>query len=153
MARHVRSPLVCCPADCQQRFPGWRRGRGLGGLEAPSTAAERETGRDRRDGDPGRDHEQPDHDPCRLARCPVLERLDDERVAQRPVAEVLGDDRWYASGVAYSWSYNRSIAVDPYAVRMARPIAMPIMRETVTTAEAIPNEPRPADSTAAVERA
>ena len=35
----------------------------------------------------GRDHEQPDHDRGRLARRPFLERLDDERVAQRPVAQ------------------------------------------------------------------
>ena len=40
----------------------------------------------------------------------------------------------------------------PYAVRTASPTAMPIIRATVTVAEAIPNAARPADSTAAVER-
>src|SRR5438445_708446 len=36
---------------------------------------------------------------------------------------------------------------------MARPTAMPIMRATVTTAEAVPNARRPTASTAAAERA
>ena len=40
----------------------------------------------------GRDDEQPDHDRRRLARRPGLERADDQRVAQRPVAQGLGDE-------------------------------------------------------------
>ena len=36
--------------------------------------------------------EQADHDRGRLARRPLLERVDDERVAQRPVAQRLGDE-------------------------------------------------------------
>ena len=44
------------------------------------------------------------------------------------------------------------MVVEPYAVRTATPIAMPIIRATVTIALAIPNEARPAVSTAAVER-
>ena len=44
------------------------------------------------------------------------------------------------------------MVVEPYAVRMARPTAMPSIRATVTTADAVPNARRPAASTAAVER-
>ena len=36
------------------------------------------------------DDEQPDHDRGGLARRPLLERVDDERVAQRPVAQDSG---------------------------------------------------------------
>src|SRR6478735_11927702 len=42
--------------------------------------------------------------------------------------------------------------VDPAAVRIDTPIAIPIIRATVTIALAIPNDARPADSTAAVLR-
>ena len=44
------------------------------------------------------------------------------------------------------------MVVEPYAVRIASPTAMPSIRATVTTAEAAPNERWPAASTAAVER-
>src|ERR1051325_4041720 len=44
------------------------------------------------------------------------------------------------------------MTVEPYAARIARPIAIPIIRATVTVADAAPNDERPADSTAAVER-
>src|SRR5918993_3255146 len=46
----------------------------------------------------GRDQEHADHDPRRLARRPCLERLDHEPVAQRPVAERLGDERQVGVG-------------------------------------------------------
>src|SRR5215203_3841610 len=42
------------------------------------------------------------------------------------------------SGVAYTWSYRRSMVVEPYAVRMARPTAIPTIRATVTVDEATP---------------
>src|SRR6476469_35928 len=44
------------------------------------------------------------------------------------------------------------MVVEPYAVRTATPIAIPIIRATVTIALAIPNEARPALSIAAVLR-
>ncbi len=44
------------------------------------------------------------------------------------------------------------MVVEPYAVRIARPTAIPSIRATVTTADAVPNVRRPAASTAAVER-
>ena len=44
------------------------------------------------------------------------------------------------------------MVVEPYAVRIASPTAMPIIRATVTTDEAAPKARRPAASTAAVER-
>ena len=44
------------------------------------------------------------------------------------------------------------MVVEPYAVRIASPTAIPIIRATVTTADATPNARRPAASTAAVER-
>ena len=44
------------------------------------------------------------------------------------------------------------MVVEPYEVRIARPTAIPSMRATVTTADAVPNARRPAASTAAVER-
>jgi hypothetical protein len=44
------------------------------------------------------------------------------------------------------------IVVEPYAVSAAIPTAMPIIRATVTVAEAAPKAARPAASTAAVER-
>src|SRR6476469_3431854 len=44
------------------------------------------------------------------------------------------------------------MVVEPYAVRIATPIAIPIIRATVTIALAIPNAARPALSTAAVLR-
>ena len=56
-------------------------------------AAERECRRHRGQRHERRDHEQPDHDRRGLARCPRFEGLDDQRVAQRPVAQVLGDVR------------------------------------------------------------
>ena len=46
--------------------------------------------------------------------------------------------RRYASADAYTWSYRRSMVVEPYAVRIARPTAMPIMRATVTVDDAVP---------------
>ena len=55
-------------------------------------AAEGERRRDGHGGHRRRDEEQPDHDRRRLARRPVLERADDLRVAQRPVAQRLGDE-------------------------------------------------------------
>ena len=42
--------------------------------------------------------------------------------------------------------------VEPNAVSAARPIAMPIIRATVTAADAAPNAARPSASTAAAER-
>ncbi len=42
--------------------------------------------------------------------------------------------------------------VDPYAVRIASPTAIPIIRATVTTDDAAPKLRRPTASTAAVER-
>src|SRR5829696_1102160 len=44
------------------------------------------------------------------------------------------------------------MVVDPYAVRIARPTAMPTMRATVTVEDATPYASRPTASTAAVER-
>src|SRR4051794_13634643 len=44
------------------------------------------------------------------------------------------------------------MVVEPYAVRIASPTAIPIIRATVTVADAIPNARRPTASTAAVER-
>ena len=44
------------------------------------------------------------------------------------------------------------MVVEPYAVRIASPIAIPIIRATVTTDAAAPNARRPAASTAAVDR-
>ena len=44
------------------------------------------------------------------------------------------------------------MVVEPYAVRIASPTAIPSIRATVTTAEATPKARRPAASTAAVER-
>ena len=59
----------------------------------PARAAERQpAGPRRRTITGGRDDEQPDHDRRRLARRPVLERVDDERVAQRAVAQRLRDE-------------------------------------------------------------
>src|ERR1035437_8683946 len=46
----------------------------------------------------------------------------------------------------------RVIVVDPYAVSAAMPMAMPIIRATVTVADAAPKAALPADSTAAVDR-
>ena len=57
-----------------------------------SSSAEGQAGRDGHRGHPGRDDEQPDHDRGGLARRPRLERADDERVAQRPIAERLRDE-------------------------------------------------------------
>ena len=45
---------------------------------------------------------------------------------------------WARSGVAYTSAVRRSIVVDPYATRIDRPTAMPIIRATVTVADAIP---------------
>ena len=44
------------------------------------------------------------------------------------------------------------MVVEPYAVRIASPTAMPIIRATVTTDDAAPKARRPTASTAAVER-
>src|SRR5215203_6812180 len=56
------------------------------------------------------------------------------------------------SGVAYTWSYRRSMVVEPYAVRMASPTAIPTIRATVTVDDATPYASRATDATAAVER-
>src|SRR4029079_621717 len=44
------------------------------------------------------------------------------------------------------------MVVDPYAVRIARPTAMPTIRATVTVEAAMPYSSRPTAATAAVER-
>ena len=49
-----------------------------------------------------------------------------------------GMNALYASGVARICAHSRSMTVDPNAVRAARPIAMPIIRATVTVADAMP---------------
>ena len=63
--------------------------------------------RDRRDGDDRRHEEQPDHDRGRLARRPALEGLDDQRVAQRAIAQLLRDVR---RGTPRAWRRPRPTA-------------------------------------------
>ena len=55
-------------------------------------AAQHERRRDGHGGHGGGHEEQPHHDPGGLARRPGLERVHDERVAERPVAELLRDE-------------------------------------------------------------
>ena len=72
--------------------------------------------------------------------------FDDEPVAERPVAELGRDHLAPALGVGGRRTVvvkSRSIVVEPYAVRTATPIAIPIIRATVTIALAIPNDARP----------
>ena len=58
----------------------------------------------------------------------------------------------YASGVARIWAQSRSMTVEPNAVSAASPIAMPIMRATVTVADAMPKARSPRAATAAADR-
>ena len=76
-------------------------------------AAEGQARRDGHRGHRGRDEEQPDHDRGGLARRPALERADDERVTQRPVAERLGDELAVGVGRRVDLDVRRSMVVEP----------------------------------------
>ena len=119
----------------------------------PASTAQRQARRDGHGGDRRRDDEQADHDRRRLARRPVLERADHERVAQRPVAEGLRDELLVGVGRRVDLVVQAVDGGRPYAVRMASPTAIPTIRATVTTAEAVPKRggrrpPRPPSSAA-----
>ena len=75
------------------------------GGESTRPPAQGEPGWDRHDRHDAGDEEEADQDGRRLARRPRLQRLDDEAVAQRPIAE-LGRDtaRQPFGSAAKSWS-------------------------------------------------
>ena len=152
-AAEARSLAVRLPSRVRPPARGRRPRRARPPAYAPASPSTRDGGI-ADSGHRGGHDEQPDHDPGRLARRPRLERIDDERVAQRPVAQLLGDELeirvgrrvdLVAAGGRSSSSRRRSGSPARRPSRSSGPPSRPPRRPRMTPGR----PPRPPPSSAA----